>query len=514
MKNIENKKILFLTDSVSKPLLLVNILLAGLYFLLISFWFPKGNIYLFTLLILGEIYHVWQISTYIHTIWGVGPKHRFSSKFEERVDVFITVAGEPVEIVEETVRAVKAMAYPHFNAYILNDGYVAKKENWQEIEELAKRLGVFCITRTIPGGAKAGNINHALARTNSPYVAVFDADHVPYPNFLDKMMGYFVDSQVGFVQSPQYYKNHDKNYITQGAWEQQELFFGTICPGKDRLNATFMCGTNMVIRRSTLEEVGGICDKNITEDFLTSQFIHEKGWKSIYVSEVLAEGLAPEDMQSYCKQQFRWARGSLELIFKYNPLFRKGLTWNQKIQYLSASSYWLSGLVVLMNALFPVIFFFTGAIPFQVSTMLLALIFLPYIFLTVYILRRSTGYRYTYRAVSFSMAAFMIHIQAAIAALFGLKNTFTITSKKGIEGRFIRLIIPHALYVAFVIIGLVIAIMREGLNASVASNFSWALFNIAVFIPFMIAVVPELEAFLKTTPPLEDSQYAEMRKNN
>ena len=91
-----------------------------------------------------------------------------------------------------------------------------------------------------------------------------------------------------------------------------------------------MCGTNVAVRRTALDEVGGLCQTNIAEDFLTSLLMHERGWRSVYVPEVLAQGLAPEDFLSYYKQQHRWARGSLEVIFKYNPLRRRGLTWPQR----------------------------------------------------------------------------------------------------------------------------------------------------------------------------------------
>ena len=241
------------------------------------------------------------------------------------------------------------MRYAQKKVCLLNDGFVAKKENWRDIELLARDLRaeglpVECITRTTPGGAKAGNINNALRYTESPLVAIFDADHVPHRDFLEKTVGYFgagAEAQasvaelradrrkVGFVQTPQYYKNFAKNYLTSSSWEQQELFFGPICKGKNRLNAATMCGTNMLISREALSEVGGMCTESIAEDFVTGLFMHERGWVSVYHPEVLAEGLATEDFLTYSKQQFRWARGSLDVIFRYNPLFMRGLTWRQ-----------------------------------------------------------------------------------------------------------------------------------------------------------------------------------------
>ncbi len=172
------------------------------------------------------------------------------------------------------------MQYPNFSIYILNDGKVAHRNNWQEAEDVAKRQQVTCITRTISGGAKAGNINNAVSVTNEPYIVVFDADHAPKPDFLQETMGYFIDEKMAFVQSPQFYKNADVNQVTGGAWEQQALFFGPLLKGKDTVNATFMCGTNMVVRRIALEEAGGMSEKSIAEDFLTSLLVHEKKWKS------------------------------------------------------------------------------------------------------------------------------------------------------------------------------------------------------------------------------------------
>jgi cellulose synthase (UDP-forming) len=107
-------------------------------------------------------------------------------------------------------------------------------------------------------------------------VAIFDADHVPHADFLAKMVAYFTDDKVGFVQTPQFYKNYGVNYLTRSSWEQQELFFGPICKGKNRLNAATMCGTNMLISRKALEEVGGMYTESIAEDFVTGLFMHAK----------------------------------------------------------------------------------------------------------------------------------------------------------------------------------------------------------------------------------------------
>jgi cellulose synthase (UDP-forming) len=485
----------FLKTQASKTLLAITLVMAVIYFAILAFWFPRGNTILFALLVAGEIFHLWMAFGYIYTVWDTEYQAPEDKNLNLAVDVFITVAGEPVEVVETTALAAKNMDYPNFQVYLLNDGKVAKKNNWKDMEKLAERLGVYCLTREISGGAKGGNINHALQHTNAPLVAILDADQVPHPDFLAKTAGYFIDPKMAFVQSPQFYQNHDLNEVTRGSWEQQELFFGAICKGKNRLNATFMCGTNMVIKREALLEAGGMSETNIAEDFVTSLFMHQKGWHSIYVPEILVEGLAPQDFLSYYNQQSRWARGSLEVIFKYNPIFKKGLSWGQKIQYLASASYYLSGFVVLMNALLPLIFFYTGLVPLNISTMSLAAIFLPYIILTVLVLRLTSNFTYTFRALAFSMSSFYIQIKAAAGALLGSKTKFAVTAKRQVRGNFLYLTIPHIAYILLLIVGVEATILREGLSAALFSNLAWAIFNASVFIPFIFAAMPQSAIF-------------------
>ena len=471
------------------------ILLAGgsalIYFTAITAYFTHGNALLFSLLIFSEIFHLWQSLTFLYTVWDTKLTARSDASYHVPVDIYITVAGEPVEIVEITARASIAMTYTEHKVFLLNDGKVAKKENWTQIEALAKRLNIECITREVPGGAKAGNINNALRQTSAPLVVIFDADHVPHPDFLQKTVGYFADPKMAFVQTPQYYVNFATNMVTEAAWEQQQLFFGPLCKGKNRLGSVFMCGTNMVLRRTAVIEAGGMCETNIAEDFLTSLFIHERGWKSAYVPEVLAEGLAPEDFLSYYKQQFRWARGSLEVIFRYNPLLRRGLSWPQRIQYLASASYYLSGFVVVINAAMPLIFFFTGLVPFQISTMNLAAAFIPYIFLNLYILQVSSNFTYTFRALSFSVSSFWLQIRAVTAVLIKEKTVFAVTSKTAIQGNFLIYATPHLIYFGLTLIGLGYATWREGISAALVTNLAWALLNCVIFSQFVAAAAPQ-----------------------
>jgi cellulose synthase (UDP-forming) len=490
----------FLQSESPKLLFILNAVAALVYFVILAFYFPMGNPVLFALLILGEIFHVWQVLTFLYTVWDTEYQAPFVGTHQPGVDVFITVCGEPVEVVEATARAAIAMRYPDFSVHLLNDGLVANKENWRDIERLAAELGINCITRRTPGGAKAGNINHALSMTAKPLIAIFDADHIPHPEFLGRMTGYFADPKMAFVQAPQYYRNWNENFITRSSWEQQELFFGAICRGKNRLNAATMCGTNMVISRTALEAVGGIHTDTIVEDFVTGLYMHARGFRSVYVPEVLSYGLATEDLLTYSNQQFRWARGSLDVIFRYNPFFIRGLTMAQRIHYLAGASFFRTGTVVVIDALLPVIYFYTGLVPVNVSGMMLALVFLPYIFLTFYTLERASNWSFTFSAMGFSVGSFPIHLRALWAALTRQKSAFAVSSKQALAGNYLRLARWHIAYIVIAVLGLPVALAREGFSASFVNNLAWAAVNSAVFLPFILAAMPQKKRMSISAP--------------
>lgn len=490
------------TGRVSAAVLLGSILLSGIY---ISWWFSKDNIgnpYLYGLLFFGEIYHVIMALFFWITIWPREKPYKpnmaeaTSMLPQNQVDIYITVCGEPAAVVEQTVVAAKNMRHDHKSIYILNDGYVAHKENWEEMEELAATLGVKCITRKTPGGAKAGNINNAMRMTAGEIIVVFDADMVPYPEFLEQVLPPFTDKKIGFVQTPQYYKNASTNDVARGAWEQQSFFFGPILVGKNNYNSAFLCGTNFAIRRSILTDVGGMVEDNIAEDFLTSLKIHQKGWQSYYIPNVLSEGLAPLDLLSYFKQQLRWARGSLEVLFGANPFFKLGLSFSQRIQYVSSAAFYLNGLIVFIDMTMPLFYLFFNLEPVAATTTSFALYFVPFMFMSLYAIYLASAQSITFRAISFTQASFTIHLRALISLLLRQKMGFSVTPKSAQSGNFLYLTYPHLIYALLVCIGSGVSIARNGITPSVVTNITWAWFNIILFIPFIKAAY-KWESFFK-----------------
>ena len=167
------------------------------------------------------------------------------------MDVFITTYNEPLELVMKTALAARDMTYPH-KTWILDDG------NRPEFRMAAESVGVGYVIRGQewdgrPRFAKAGNVNNALSRTDGEFIAILDADQMPEPHFLDRVLGYFDDPDIAFVQTPQKFWNVGKG---DPLGSEAELFYGPIQQGKDGWDAAFFCGSNAVLRREALMALG------------------------------------------------------------------------------------------------------------------------------------------------------------------------------------------------------------------------------------------------------------------
>jgi len=203
-------------------------------------------------LLLAETYSFGESLLYALTMWNsrrrrpapVAPAGR-------TVDVFIATYNEPLEMVLTTAIAARDMTYPH-ETWILDDG------DRPDFRRAAELVGVGYITRGPEWEgrqrfAKAGNINNALFVTSGEFIAILDADQVPEPRFLDRVLGYFDDEEIAFVQTPQQFWNVDPR---DPLGSHADLFYGPIQQGKDGWGAAFFCGSNAVLRREALMALG------------------------------------------------------------------------------------------------------------------------------------------------------------------------------------------------------------------------------------------------------------------
>lgn len=224
------------------------------------------------------------------------------------VDMLTTFCpGEPYKMLENTLKALVAVKYPH-TTYLCDEGddAFAKK--------LCAELGVVHVTRKTHENAKAGNINNALKQATGEICVILDPDHAPYPDFLDHVLHHFDNPQVGYVQVVQAYGNQKESFIAQGAAEQTYTFYGPYMQAMGEYGTAQAIGANCTFRRAALDSIGGHAP-GLTEDMHTSMLLHAKGWESVYEPVILSRGQVPSSISAYYKQQIKWSRGTFDLWF-------------------------------------------------------------------------------------------------------------------------------------------------------------------------------------------------------
>ena len=576
------------------------------------------------------------------------------------VDVFITTYDEPLDLVLGTARAAKRIRHPH-TTWILDDG--ARPE----MREAAEAEGIGYLTRTAdwtdrPRHAKAGNLNNALFMTEGEFMLILDADQVPDPAILDRTLGWFTDPDVALVQTPQWFTN-----VTESdpLGSQAPLFYGPIQQGKDGWNAAFFCGSNAVLRRDALMQLGivgyvretetavrralasggrmvaraistarkagdpalaalvavqravddaqasirrgepvsevtyafqrqvdeaartlvskdvraieadlrairdlpverdeelgvlvvdeealdALADRewsplgalesvrelvravdvdradeaqpmmplatvSVTEDMATCMRLHALGWKSVYHHEVLAHGLAPEDLRTMLQQRLRWSQGTLQVMLKENPLVQRGLSIGQRLMYFATMWSYLSGFAAVVFLTAPIVYLCFGVLPVKAYGLDFLAHFVPYMLFNQ-LLFLVVGYGVkTWRGQQYSLALFPLWIRACWTAaanvFFGRPLGFVVTPKtRQARGAFPwRLIAPQlvatvALVVACVVGGLRLWLGETMTVLGVAVNVAWVAYDLVV-----MSVIFQAAAYRAPEPENETEELS------
>jgi cellulose synthase (UDP-forming) len=367
--------------------------------------------------------------------WRTGP----SEPPAGTLDIFITVCGEPVDMVEQTVRAAQAISYPH-RTYVLNDGAIANKPGWEEIDVMAARLGVTCFTRTGGGRGKAANLNHALALTDGEFIATIDADHIAHPDLADQTLGYLAEHDIAFVSSLQSFSSDDHDTLNN----EERFFYRSIQPAKDADGCAISCGNGTVYRRAALESIGGFSEWNLVEDLHTSYRLHAAGWKSAYHPRALTHGTAPLTAAEYLNQRLQWATDSLRLLFFDSPLRRKGLRWRQRLHYLHTTTSYLFTASQAIFIVAPSLYLLWGvSLVNAPSVSEYVGHTLPFLLATALFLIAHTGLRGAMRTVQSALFASPVYLVAVAKATTGIKFRSRVTNKNR-QKRFSVLLVPQA----------------------------------------------------------------------
>ncbi len=322
-------------------------------------WFRLDNVNnlgLFILLSLATWYGIFRMMVGWYNAFHIDQPDVVPAPEGLSVAIFTTSSpGEPYEMFVRTLQAAKQIRYPH-TTYLLDDTRDPR------FAALAEATGAVHLELVDLPGAKAGKINAALERTSEEFILVLDPDHVPFPQFLDRVLGYFEDASVGFVQVSQAYSNPGESFVARAAAEQTFSFYGPIMQGMNGTGTAVAIGANCTFRRKALETIGGH-GVGLAEDLVTSIRLHARGWKSVYVPEILSRGLVPADLDSYLRQQLKWSRGVYEVLFHEYPRAFRSLTTYQKISYFTIGSYYLVGLTSLIYFAIPLIYLWFGRQP-------------------------------------------------------------------------------------------------------------------------------------------------------
>lgn len=401
------------------------------------------------------------------------------------VDVFVTTYGEDLDVIRRTVSAALAIR-GHHRTIVLDDG------RSDDVRDLAHELGAEYVRRRDNKGAKAGNINHALSITDGEFFAVFDADFAPRPEFLHETLPYFATDKVAFVQTPQTYGNLH-TVLSRGSGYMQSVFYSLIQSGKNRFNAAFCVGTNVVFRRNAIADIGGIYEKSKSEDIWTSIHLHERGWRSIYTGAVLAVGDTPESVEAYSKQQLRWATGAFEILLRHNPLSRKrNLTTDQRIQYLTTATFYLNGIAPALLLMVPPlqIYFDLTPVALGVPTSTWLMYYAGFYFMQVVVALYTMG-SFRWETLMLASSSFPIYIQAMWNAVTRRERQWHVTGSAGGARSPFNYTFPQVLVFVFLLLTTFVGAWKAQVTGSFNVALAWNALNTIVLGVFLTITYSE-----------------------
>lgn len=361
----------------------------------------------------------------------------YSATAPPRIHVLIATYNEAWTVLERTLVGAKALEYPNYRIWILDDG----GRDW--LRQKAQEWGVEYVSRTNNANFKAGNINNALqvirSQDQADFFALADADFVLRPAFLRRTLALMVDEKVGLVQTPQWFYNEDPFQKAFGGvrrWpDEQRMWLDFIEPALDAMNSATCCGTSCLVRATALRAIGDFPTESICEDTLCSLKMKQAGYFTRYLAERLSVGLSPESMGEFISQRARWLVGGYQNSrWGWNQRFASGTTGPGALDYWN---FWIDnwrmplyGAVTLGWTVASILFLTTGDIIFEAPFLEIWAYMLP-----VWIERFLTGWLTMGRRTHFipdvvARALMLMWFRSALQYLvFGTVARFNVTRK-------------------------------------------------------------------------------------
>ncbi|MCF8007337.1 MAG: glycosyltransferase [Methylovulum sp.] len=272
-----------------------------------------------------------------------------------KVSLHLPIHNEPPLMVRKTLEALAKVDYPNLEVLVM-DNNTKDPAIWEPVRDDCARLGPmfrFFHLENWPG-FKAGAINHALEQTapDAEIIAVIDSDYILSPDWLKCMVPYFDNENVGFVQSPQDYRDRQQSVFKNICYWEYAGFFNIGMMQRNEYNAIIQHGTMTMIRKSALQEVGKWAEWCICEDSELGVRLYEAGYDSVYVKDSFGRGLMPDTFSGYMTQRFRWVYGAMQIIKghwrSFLPTKKSTLTPAQRYYFIAGWLPWFSDALALL----------------------------------------------------------------------------------------------------------------------------------------------------------------------
>lgn len=379
---------------------------------------------------------------------------------------------ESYEVLEKTLKAMVEVEYAH-DTWLLDEGddYFARV--------LCARFGVKHFSRkgllkfNQPEGkfkakTKAGNYNAWFDSFSAYYdiVAQHDVDFVPHKSFLLKTLGYFRDSEIAFVGTPQIYGNQDESWIARGAAEQAFSFYGLMQKGLFGQNMQLFIGANHIMRVKAYQDINGYSG-HIVEDHLTGMRLYANKWKSVYLPEILAVGEGPATWDAYFSQQMRWAYGLIDILLRHSPKILPKMHIKHAFNYFMLQQHYFHGLAQGIGVILLLIYFITGLQITSMGTIELILLYAPVLIiqlLSFHFLQRfyvdprcESGW--LLKSKLLNLAVWPIYLMAFLSVLLQKRLTYKVTPKGEAQksATSLKLFIPHLILGSLTAGGLILS---------------------------------------------------------
>src|SRR3990172_5607975 len=295
------------------------------------------------------------------------------------------------------------------------------------------------IRRSDRAGFKAGSLRNGLEKATGEFIAIFDADFVPEPDFLKQTVPYLMaNPHLVFVQTRWEHINRDYSSLTaaQAIARDGHFVVEHIARNRSGLFINFN-GTAGVWRRECIEAAGDWQDDTLFEDFDLSYRAQLAGWAGLYLPDVIAPAELPPQLAAYKRQQFRWAKGTTQCLKKLGwAVLRTSLAWPVKFQaLLHLSSYLVHPLMLILAVISPILLMAGGTAGLPLPMMVLPLVSLgsPFLYIVAQAALYPTTWWQRYKAMLtlalLGSGLALSNTKAIGEALLGVGNVFWRTPK-------------------------------------------------------------------------------------